>query len=307
MKANNKVRPELQPRGHQINWNQVYYFSQVATFGSIKEAAIRLELSPSTLSEHISQLEKDLNVQLFYRHHRRLELSPEGTRLYLRAKEMFEAGQRLVDVLSPIPLGSYPISVGFVPNPALQMAYGIIADFQEAYGPLGMKLFQAGYADVEEKLVGAEFDFAFSDRLPEKKNIQHQLVLASSVRFYVGEKWAGSRFSELLEKLPLLICNAEPSNRSLAEQALQDADLSPSAVITSAFPSALIDLCQRGLGIGVFSDDPKTGTESLRALRVSKDAPKLRCDLYALWAKDAENTAAVKNLIRVLSSQRERC
>lgn len=281
----------------------MYYFSQVASLGSIKEAAARLQLSPSTLSEHISQLEKDLDVQLFYRQHRKLQLTAEGTRLFLHAKEMFEAGQRLVDVLSPIPLGAYPVSVGLVPSPALQVAYRIIADFLEVSGPLSMKLFHSSYSELENGLAAAEFDFGFSDRIPEKKNIEHRLVLSSSVRFFVGEKWAEERFSQLLLKLPLLVCNAEPATRSLAEQALQDADLIPSSLITSDFPSVLMDLCRRGLGIGVFSDEPMTGIESLTALKVPKDAPKLRCNLYALWAKDGENAAAVKSLIKSLGKR----
>src|SRR5688572_29086894 len=108
-KANQKL-PALAARlkGSQINWNQVYYFSEIAAVGSIKDAAAKLDLTASTLSLHLSQLETDLEIQLFYRQHRKLTLTPEGTRLFLHAKAMFETGQRLIDVVSPVPLGCYP-------------------------------------------------------------------------------------------------------------------------------------------------------------------------------------------------------
>ncbi len=275
----------------QINWNLVYYFSEIAAAGSIKDAADKLELSPSTLSSHLSQLEKDLSVQLFYRQHRKLTLTPEGNRLYFRAKEMFEAGQRLLNVVAPVPLGCYPISIGLVPSPSIQVAYRIIGECLRRQKHLNMKLFHSGYNDLETGLVSSKYDFGFSDRIPERKDLICHRISHSPIKFFVSDKWANTSFSELLSQLPLLICNAEPSQRSFAEQVLIEADLTPSSVVTSDYPSALLDLCQDGLGIGVFSE-----AEGLKSLRVPRDAPKLQDILYILWSNEAENTAAVRLL-----------
>jgi DNA-binding transcriptional LysR family regulator len=80
-------------RADQINWNQVFYFSEIAAAGSVKNAAEKLGLSPSTLSEHLGQLEHDLNIKLFQRQHRKLILTDEGARLFHSAREMFESGK----------------------------------------------------------------------------------------------------------------------------------------------------------------------------------------------------------------------
>lgn len=285
-------------RENQINWNLVYYFSEIAAAGSIKDAADKLKLSPSTLSIHLAQLEKDFSVQLFHRQHRKLVLTPEGNRLYLRAKEMFEAGQRLLSVVSPMPLGCYPISVGLVPSPSIQVAYRIIAQCLKSQKFLNMKLFHSEYRNLEDGLAGAKYDFGFCDRLPERRDLVCHQISHSPIKFFVADKWANVSFSQLLSQLPLLICNAEPGQRSFAEQALIDADLSPSSVVTSDYPSALMDLCQDGLGIGVFSE-----AEGLKSLRVPKDAPKLKDDLYLLWSKEAENTAAVRLLKSIVPTE----
>ena len=299
----NPNRSELL-KGSQINWNQVYYFSQVAECGSIKDAAARLELSPSTLSEHVSALEESLRVQLFRRQHRKIELTPEGMRLHLHAKEMFEAGQRLIDVVSPIPLGSYPVSIGIVPTPSIHLAYRFVGDYQEKYGPLGMKLFHAGYAPLEEGLLRAKFDFGFSDRIPERRNIRHAVISSTYIKFYVALKLADRSLAEVLQTLPLLVSNAEPGTRTVTEQLLADSELTPASVVTSDYPGALLDLCQRGLGVGVFSEASieRFNRETLRSLRVPKDAPKIQDNLYAVWAEDAENTEAVKHLRKLLGA-----
>lgn len=290
-------------KGNQINWNQVYYFSEIAAAGSIKDAAEKLELAPPTLSQHLAQLEADLEVQLFHRQHRKLVLTDDGMRLFRQAKAMFETGQRLIDVVSPIPLGCYPISVALVPSPSIQTANRILGQYLERQPLLNMKLFRADYAELEKGLTESRFDFGFSDRLPERKDFVCKKLSRSFIKFYVAPKWTRVSFSELLQKLPLLICNAEPAHRSLAEQALIDAELVPSAVVTSDYPSTLLDLCQQGVGIGVFSETPmqRMGMQGLSTLRVPQDAPKLQDNLFVLWAAEAENTAAIRLLQELLA------
>lgn len=292
-------------KGNQINWNQVYYFSEIAAAGSIKDAAQKLDLTASTLSLHLSQLEADLELPLFIRQHRKLTLTPEGNRLFQQAKAMFEVGQRLVDVVSPVPLGCYPVSVALVPSPSLAIANRVLGQLIRKQAPFNMKVFRSGYAELERGLAEARFDFGFSDRTPERKDLVHQRVSQASIKFYVAPRWAHTPFSKLIQALPLLICNAEPSHRSLAEQALIDSDLIPSAVVTSDYPSTLLDLCQQGAGIGVFSEAPTPGSDmrGLTSLRNPSGAPKLQDSLYVMWAEGGENTAAVKLLINAMEDE----
>ncbi len=300
------MKQASQITGNQLNWNQIYYFSEIASCGSIKDAAQKLGLSPSTLSEHLSELEDDLKVQLFHRQHRKLILTEQGTRLYLHAKQMFETGQRLIDVVSPIPLGSYPVAIGLIPSPGIQIAHRLIADFLENFGPLNMKIFHTSYIGLESKLVKAQLDFGFSDRISERKDLVSVPISSSFIKFYVSSKWWEHPFNDLIARLPLLICNSDPSTRTLAEQSLGEYDIVPHSVITSDYPSVLLELCQRGLGIGVFSEEPirKMNIETLKSLRVPKDAPKLQDNLYATWARDAENTEAVKRIRQILPKGR---
>ena len=290
--------------GKPVNWNQVYYFSQVAAKESIKDAAEKLGLSPSTLSEHIAQLEQELNMQLFIREHRQLVLTPEGTKLYLRAKEMFEVGERLLSDVSPVPMGHHPISIGLVPSPSIQIAYKIIADFLKDNGPLDMKLFHAKYSDLENAISEAKFDFGFSDRIPERKGIYYQKISSSQIKFYVAPSISDLKFSDLLESLPLLICNAEPNTRTLVEQALLESDIKVKHIVTADYPSILADLCMRGLGVGVFGEEPITAEmEKFKALRAPRDSPKIKDNLYVYWSISGENREAIRNLMKILPKQ----
>ena len=62
---------------------QLLYFKEVAEVGKVSLAAKKLFVSPPALSIAISNLEKELGVQLFDRTNNRVELNEQG-RAYLR-------------------------------------------------------------------------------------------------------------------------------------------------------------------------------------------------------------------------------
>ncbi|MDO6408970.1 transcriptional regulator GcvA [Pantoea phytobeneficialis] len=76
-------------------------FESAARLLSMKNAAEELCVTPSAVSQQIAKLEESVNVRLFIRTPRRLELTTEG-RVYLRAirpafSQISEATQRLMD------------------------------------------------------------------------------------------------------------------------------------------------------------------------------------------------------------------
>lgn len=301
-KAGPPLRQKSSLKGNQINWNQLFYFCEIATCGSIKEASTKLELTSPTLSAHLANLESDLDVQLFHRHHRKLVLTAQGAKLFQYAKQMFEVGQRLVDVVSPIPLGCYPISIGLVPCPSMQLAYSFVDLYLSKYAPSSLRASQSKSAELERGLVEAKFDFGFSDRMVDRPEIVSHLISSSELNLYVSSKWAGEKFSDLISRLPLLVCTTESGGRTVLERLLEETDHSPTSVISSDYPSLLFELCKKGRGIGVFGEDAVASVNQplLKTLRIPQNAPRLKDKLYVHWSRDSENTEVIKHLKTLL-------
>ncbi len=57
-------------------------FEAAARLGGFQQAAEALHLTPSAISHRIKQLENELGIALFERHHRRVALTPAGQRYY---------------------------------------------------------------------------------------------------------------------------------------------------------------------------------------------------------------------------------
>lgn len=70
-------------------------FKEVAISRTMREAAIRLEITPPALSESISRLESDIGGKLFYRSRSGVTLTPFGRKLYEKAKTAITSLQEI--------------------------------------------------------------------------------------------------------------------------------------------------------------------------------------------------------------------
>ena len=69
---------------------QLEIFCKIADYGSINEAARKINMSQPPLSYQIKQLEGELGVELFTRSSRGVELTKAGKLLYARASSLLE-------------------------------------------------------------------------------------------------------------------------------------------------------------------------------------------------------------------------
>ena len=82
-----------------INYHHLFYFWTAAREGGISHASNALDLSPSTVSSQISDLEKSLGTKLFRRSGRNLVLTAEGHIAFRFAEEIFVLGQDLRETI----------------------------------------------------------------------------------------------------------------------------------------------------------------------------------------------------------------
>lgn len=86
-------------RVNTLNYGHLYYFWIVAREGGISHASDVLDVSPSTISAQISQLEKTQGVRLFQRVGRNLQLSEVGHIAFRYAEEIFALGREMTHAL----------------------------------------------------------------------------------------------------------------------------------------------------------------------------------------------------------------
>lgn len=73
-----------------LNIKQIQYFAACAKTGSFSQAAELLFTTQSNVSKVIRSMEDDMRTQLFLRHTKGIELTPEGERAYIHVQKILE-------------------------------------------------------------------------------------------------------------------------------------------------------------------------------------------------------------------------
>ena len=82
------------------NLKAMFVFAKTVELGSFRAAAKALNLSPSVVSYHISELEKQFDVALLYRSTRKLSLTNQGEQLFACVKKMIDSAEQGIDLLT---------------------------------------------------------------------------------------------------------------------------------------------------------------------------------------------------------------
>ena len=69
-------------------------FAKVAEIGSVSKGAKALGLSSTTVSQHLTKLEKNLGCALFYRNTRKITLTHDGEKLLETAQLILETYEK---------------------------------------------------------------------------------------------------------------------------------------------------------------------------------------------------------------------
>ena len=139
-------------------FRQIAIFARVIDYGSFRGAARDLNLSPSVVSHHVSQLEEHLGVALIYRSTRRLKLTNEGNRLIAATRKMIETVDDELQQLSEAakePSGELRITFPSVLS-SLPISEKISA-FSLKYPRIILTI---DFSDTRRTLIGDGFDLA---------------------------------------------------------------------------------------------------------------------------------------------------
>ncbi len=140
---------------------QIQYFLAVAESGSFSAAAETLFISQSSVSKQISALETELNVRLFDRSRRKIELTEAGKVFYDYAVNFDSTHTALLADLSEFKITRPALSIAAIPVIA---QYGIaryIAQFRSQYPKIALTLEEKEASTIFPALRNHEYTLAF--------------------------------------------------------------------------------------------------------------------------------------------------
>ena len=236
------------------------YFVAVAESGKVTQAAVDLNVSQSSITTGVREIEEELGVKLFDRQAQGMLLTREGTRFLQQVRHVFQAVDEAFDstrVHSPTLTGrlelamSYTVAGYFLPP--------LLAQFQRRYPGVEVRLHEAPRPVIQAGLKNATFDLAIMlvSNLEPDTPLETHLLIRSPRRLWVGSHHPllGRRQVGLgdVSQEPYIMLNVDEAEQT-ALKYWAPSGLAPRTLFSTSSVEAVRSLVANGAGISILSD-----------------------------------------------------
>ncbi|MGF1709874.1 LysR family transcriptional regulator [Vibrio kagoshimensis] len=232
---------------------QMMVFMKVVESGSITKAAEKLELSKSVVSQHIKQLESDLDVTLLKRTTRKQSLTSEGERFYEHCCAIHQVAEQAWDEVKQQqiePRGKLKITASHAlmdsivvpalsnvfkgyPNLSLEfIGHDTQLDLMQEDIDLAIRIGESPVSNLKQRRIGS-----FVDVLCCSKN-EKEALLSRELLPYVANNWQPKNIEHKL------------FNKHTKESLVWK----PNMVHRSNTVYGCISMIKQGLGVGILPD-----------------------------------------------------
>jgi LysR family nitrogen assimilation transcriptional regulator len=234
-----------------MDLRQLRYFVCIVDLGSITSASQAMHVAQPSLSQHVANLEEELDTALLLRDRRGVRPTEAGQVLYRQAKGLLRqleetkaAVRRQVDT----PAGQ--VTVGLPTSTSRILSVPLIRAVRDHYPGIRLKLVESATAELAEAVISQKMDLALCVEVREQADMHVTPVLDEDIVLVANAAHAGRGPISLreLSELPLIVPSFPNSVRVLYEQALAREGL-PLHLVTET-STTTISLAAVAAGLG---------------------------------------------------------
>ena len=227
-------------------------FYWIASLGSFRAAADKLNLTQPAVSARIQVLEHDLGTEVFEREVRNAELTPAGSRLFIYAEQLMHLEQAVLAEFADTSRIEQTVRVGASETIVSTWLPDFIGRLNRSRNRLSFDLRVDSTDNLRNALVAREIDLAFLMGPVAEVSITSCDLCAYEMVFAAPKSLAGKhafwRLADIAREPVLTFANNTKPSRQVRE--LLSANTSaPPNMTTSMSLGALIRLAKSGMGI----------------------------------------------------------
>lgn len=294
--------PIIQPTIPTMTLQQITYFLQLSEELHYWRTSYKVNATQSVLSRQIKALEDELQVQLFKRSNRKVELTAAG-------KFLQQQWRPLVEQLQAASLYARKIYRGeggnIVINHPGSISYDVLPELLDrvsnAYPDVKVELVQVKHSQELAMLTAFEVDLSYSRHRYEGDLLESRLIRQDPLALVVPAshpiKTVKDVSTKTLQKERFILSTLTDGEtyQLKLDELFKAYDLGPNVRFESDFGSVILSLVQRGLGLSImpyaysYSNHP-----GVRFIRLPFEVP-----LYLHWRREEEN-AIVRNVLQLI-------
>jgi len=287
------------------------YFVAVAEAGHITRAAERLGIQQPPLSQQIRALETELDVQLFRRKPRGVELTEAGRALLEDARTVLARVDHAVATTRRTARGELGrLAVGFTSSASFHPRVPrAIRSYRKAYPQVSLALEEGGTAELVEALVQERLDAAFvrspvgdTSAIVVTPLLDEEMIVALPTGHRLAAKHAQPLAAFAAETFILYRRRLGPGLYDSIIAACHRAGFSPRVGQEAPRMFSTLNLVAAGLGVSIIPSSMQSlHMDGIAYCRIK--GPSLKAPLNFAYRKD-ESSAAVHRFVELVLGRR---
>ncbi len=269
-----------------IDLNLYKTFYAVTQCKSFSKASEKLFISQPAISYNVKELEKALNVKLFYRNAKGVTLTPEGENLYYYIKNAYDyiyLGEQSIKESKEMISGN--VRIGVPTHIGTSYLANKIERFHKKYPNIKFCIQNRSTTDMVYMLEKHQLDFII-DCFPICKNnldlVTKKLISLNTA--FVGETDFVDKFGnevikkENINEIPLILPNESASTRQKINEVFEQYNIKLNPIMEISTTEMTLKMIRRNIGIGWLIEDTvaeKLEKNRMKKVKVDIELPKI--------------------------------
>ena len=287
-----------------MNIKQLRYFYEIANEGQITLAAQKLHISQPPLSQSLRALEESLNVVLFERNGRKMELTEAGVILYEKAEEIFykidetiaEVQETDQGIRGTLAIGCNKSCYSRIPKR--------VSRFQEEFPHMKFRILEGDSYYLAKQLTEREIELAIV-RLPiDMTGFAYHLlpeedyVVISPAKWLIDPNKEGISIEELAN-IPLLLLHRLKGigQFEIILDKFRNQQLTPKIVCESPNVDILLGLVEEGVGATILPKSTLLKNYNRKVKILHMEDTQIVSQSAIIWLKDRYISKSAKRFI----------
>jgi LysR family transcriptional activator of nhaA len=294
-----------------VNFNQLYYFYQVAREGSIARVSELLHITPQTVSGQLSSLEHSIGSALFIRQGKKWQLTEIGRMTYRYAEDIFQLGDELKKILKNHQLHEWEtFTVGITDVLPKAFIYEMLKPVMQNQGQLRLICREGEQGQLLAELALNKIDLVLSDQPIQPgshlKAYSH-LLAESGTSFFASHTLIPSlagNFPQNLHQAPMLIQSRRSTVRQHLMAWFEQQSIHPTIVAEFDDSALMKAFGQQGTGFFAAPSQIEQKICEQYQVQVIGRTPHVKEAFYAISAERKITHPAVLTLVQALAALR---
>ena len=293
-----------------MNLKQIEYIVAIAEEKNISRAAQRLNITQSTLSQALLNVEKSMGMPLFVRSQRNLELTDAGNCYIKGAREILQIRKRVMAEIEALkPKDGLKYEIGISSQAGFDLFSSGYHRFQQCFPQVSIRVIEENAPELMQGILMGKYDMILAAvNSFEKIELPHQALRKEEIFLVAPQNYSGPLLSKHgnlnmnhVRQENFILANKGTTMRQTTDHLFSALGYHPNVICETGHTLALLRMVSRGIGFAILPETLHFEVENVRWIPFY---PRFFRTQMAIYQEKYVNDTTLMSFVEMIKAQK---